>query len=129
MRDVGNRWHTGDTPITTKVVWDACKKAAQRAGLQKDVHPHTLRHITRNGMFDALLDLRLLQRGRWARTEVAGRLSGVAPRACHARTDHMRFGGFMFGSIHIEGVTYEHDMLIDRGDPKDQTALYRLIQA
>jgi integrase len=40
----GNRWHTGDIPITTKVVWDACKKAAQRAGLQKEVHPHTLRH-------------------------------------------------------------------------------------
>jgi integrase len=31
----GNRWHTGDIPITTKVVWDACKEAAQRAGLQK----------------------------------------------------------------------------------------------
>ena len=46
----GNRWHTGDTPITTKVVWDACKKAAQQAGLQKDVHPHrrvstTLRQV------------------------------------------------------------------------------------
>jgi integrase/recombinase XerD len=40
----GNRWHTGDTPIDTKVVWNACKKAAQRAGLQKGVHPHTLRH-------------------------------------------------------------------------------------
>jgi integrase len=40
----GNRWHTGDTPIDTKVVWNACRKAAKRAGLQKDVHPHTLRH-------------------------------------------------------------------------------------
>src|SRR6267143_826103 len=40
----GNRWHTGDTPIDTKVVWNACKEAAQRAGLQKGVHPHTLRH-------------------------------------------------------------------------------------
>src|SRR6266850_7182403 len=29
----GNRWHTGDTPIDTKVVWNACKEAAQRAGL------------------------------------------------------------------------------------------------
>src|SRR5450755_1916322 len=29
----GNRWHTSDTPITTKVVWNACKEAAQRAGL------------------------------------------------------------------------------------------------
>jgi integrase len=23
----GNRWHTGDTPIDTKVVWNACKEA------------------------------------------------------------------------------------------------------
>src|SRR5450432_3516128 len=39
-----NRWHTGVTPITTKVVWDACRQASQRAGIQKNVHPHTLRH-------------------------------------------------------------------------------------
>jgi hypothetical protein len=26
----GNRWHTSDTPIDTKVVWNACKEAAQR---------------------------------------------------------------------------------------------------
>jgi site-specific recombinase XerD len=45
----GNRWHTGDTPIDTKVVWYACKEAAQRAGLQKDVHPHTLRHTSTRG--------------------------------------------------------------------------------
>src|SRR6267143_1784223 len=31
----GNRWHTGDTPITTKVVWDACKKAAQQRASRK----------------------------------------------------------------------------------------------
>ena len=40
----GNRPHTGDTPIDTKVVWHACRGRAQRAGLQKDVYPHTLRH-------------------------------------------------------------------------------------
>jgi integrase/recombinase XerD len=33
-----------DRPIDTKTVWYACQKAAQRAGLHKDVHPHTLRH-------------------------------------------------------------------------------------
>ena len=42
----GNRWHTGDTPITTKVVWTACKKAAPQAGLQKHVPPHTLRYCS-----------------------------------------------------------------------------------
>jgi integrase/recombinase XerD len=40
----GNRWHTGDSPIDTKVVWNACQQAAQRAGIEKNVHPHTLRH-------------------------------------------------------------------------------------
>ena len=39
----GNRWHTANHPITTKVVWSACREAAERAGITKPVHPHTLR--------------------------------------------------------------------------------------
>ena len=35
-----------DRPIDTKTVWYACQKAAQHAGLQKRVHPHTLRHYS-----------------------------------------------------------------------------------
>jgi site-specific recombinase XerD len=57
----GNRWHTGDTPIDTKVVWNACKEAAQRAGLQKDVHPHTLRHCFATQLLEAGADLRTIQ--------------------------------------------------------------------
>src|SRR5258708_3623276 len=57
----GNRWHTGDIPITTKVVWNACKEAAQRAGLQKDVHPHTLRHCFATHLLEAGADLRMIQ--------------------------------------------------------------------
>src|SRR5205823_4802089 len=39
------RWHTDtEHPITTKVVWYACRQAAKRAGIQKQLHPHTLRH-------------------------------------------------------------------------------------
>ena len=38
----GGRWHTAKDPITTKVVWNACHEAAQHAGLQNRVHPHTL---------------------------------------------------------------------------------------
>jgi site-specific recombinase XerD len=33
-----------DAPITPKVVWDAVQYAKQRAGIQKRVTPHTLRH-------------------------------------------------------------------------------------
>jgi len=57
----GNRWHTGDTPIDTKVVWNACQEAAQRAGLQKDVHPHTLRHCFATHLLEAGADLRTIQ--------------------------------------------------------------------
>src|ERR1700723_2290275 len=57
----GNRWHTSDTPITTKVVWTACKKAAQQAGLQKHVHPHTLRHCFATHLLEAGADLRTIQ--------------------------------------------------------------------
>ena len=37
-----NRWHTADHLISPKVIWQACKEAAQRAGIRKEVHPHTL---------------------------------------------------------------------------------------
>jgi integrase/recombinase XerD len=57
----GNRWHTSDTPIDTKVVWNACQEAAQRAGLQKDVHPHTLRHCFATHLLEAGADLRTIQ--------------------------------------------------------------------
>jgi len=57
----GNRWHSGDTPITTKVVWNACKEAAQRASLQKDVHPHMLRHCFATHLLEDGADLRTIQ--------------------------------------------------------------------
>src|SRR4051812_13834536 len=39
----GNRWHTGDKPITTKVIWAACRQAATRAGLGNQIQ-HTATH-------------------------------------------------------------------------------------
>jgi integrase/recombinase XerD len=57
----GNRWHTGDTPIDTKVVWNACKEAAKRAGIKKDLHPHTLRHCFATHLLEAGADLRTIQ--------------------------------------------------------------------
>src|SRR5271169_3729234 len=33
-----------DKPITPKVLWEACREAAQRAGITKPVRPHLLRH-------------------------------------------------------------------------------------
>lgn len=33
-----------DKPITPKVLWEACREAAQAAGITKEVRPHLLRH-------------------------------------------------------------------------------------
>jgi integrase/recombinase XerD len=57
----GNRWHTAEHPIDTKVVWHACREAAIRAGLGTDVHPHTLRHCFATHLLEAGADLRTIQ--------------------------------------------------------------------
>jgi site-specific recombinase XerD len=40
----GGVWHTSNRHIDTKVILIAVREAAERAGLKKNVHPHTLRH-------------------------------------------------------------------------------------
>jgi site-specific recombinase XerD len=57
----GNREHTNDKPISTKVVWHACRNAAKRAGIQKQVHPHTLRHCFATHLLEQGADLRNIQ--------------------------------------------------------------------
>jgi len=57
----GNRWHSASQPIRTKVLWQACHYAAQRAGLKKSVHPHTLRHCFATHLHEAGTDLRTIQ--------------------------------------------------------------------
>jgi site-specific recombinase XerD len=57
----GNHDHCADQPIDTKTVWHACQQAAQRAGLQKAVHPHTLRHCFATHLLEAGADLRSIQ--------------------------------------------------------------------
>jgi integrase/recombinase XerD len=58
---LGNRNHRGDRPINMKTVWHACHQAAQRAGIQKRVYPHLLRHCFATHLFDAGTDLRTIQ--------------------------------------------------------------------
>jgi site-specific recombinase XerD len=57
----GGRWHTAPDPITPKAVWYACQRAAQRAGLQNRVHPHTLRHCFATHLLENGTDLRTIQ--------------------------------------------------------------------
>ena len=57
----GNHDHCADHPIDTKSVWHACQQAAKRAGIQKGVHPHTLRHCFATHLLENGADLRTIQ--------------------------------------------------------------------
>jgi integrase/recombinase XerD len=50
-----------DVPLTTKAVWHACRGAARRAGIQKRVAPHTLRHSYATHLLEAGADPRTIQ--------------------------------------------------------------------
>jgi integrase/recombinase XerD len=54
--------HRGlEQPISDKTVWNVCKEAAARAGIQKKIGPHTLRHSFATHHMEAGTDLRTIQ--------------------------------------------------------------------
>ena len=50
-----------DVPITPNIVWLACRQAAQAAGIDKPIHPHTLRHSCASHLLEVGTDLRTIQ--------------------------------------------------------------------
>src|SRR5580698_10050936 len=50
-----------DKPITAKMLWEACREAAQRAGITKSVRPHLLRHSYATHLLEGGADLPTVQ--------------------------------------------------------------------
>ena len=55
-----NIWRV-DQPMTAKVLWMACREAAQRAGINKRVYPHLLRHSFATHLLEQGADLPTVQ--------------------------------------------------------------------
>jgi integrase/recombinase XerD len=55
-----NNWRA-DKPITPKVLWEACREAAQTAGITKNVRPHLLRHSFATHLLEGGADLPTVQ--------------------------------------------------------------------
>jgi integrase/recombinase XerD len=55
-----NGWRA-DKPITPKVLWEACREAAQRAGITKAVRPHLIRHSFATHLVEEGADLPTVQ--------------------------------------------------------------------
>jgi len=71
----GGRWHTADYPISDKVVWHACRESSKRAGVNKPLHPHTLRHYATSRT--------MLPRGTGSGSELARRAFAALAHLYH----------------------------------------------
>jgi len=98
-----SRHPNGDGPIRAKSVFDAVQQAAKRAGLDKRVHPHTLRHCFATHLLESGADLHTIQL-----------LLGHADLKTTSRYLHL-------SERHLKATASPLDslMLAPRRDPKD----------
>jgi site-specific recombinase XerD len=92
-----------DVPITSNIVWLACRDAAKAAGITKRLSPHTLRHSYASHLLEAGADLRTIQvllgHSRLEHTLVYLHLSPKHLRAITNPLDSLELSGLDRSSI------------------------------
>src|SRR5206468_1148193 len=112
-----NGWRA-DKPITPKVIWEAVQHAARKAGIQKHVTPHTLRHCFATHMLEEGADLRTIQVLMGHKDiEATTRYLHVSPSVCSQ--PRIRWDGFPSPAPHAssarESCTSQNDSAHRRG--------------
>jgi hypothetical protein len=91
--------------------WYKYRRSEERAGHARVFDPSNLFRSGRGLRGLAVFAIIGLRPERFLLNIVMARLTGIMSAEAH-----MRFEAFSFGSIRIDGVTYDHDVLIDRGE-------------
>ena len=69
-----------DKPITPKMLWEACREAAQRAGITKAVRPHLLRNASAYyTTFQSVFILKIIGARQAQLAAVGGRYGQLEP--------------------------------------------------
>lgn len=62
LKDYQGRYlFSGSRPLSSRNVQKIIKRAAEKAGIKKNIHPHTLRHSFATHLLDAGIDIRKIQ--------------------------------------------------------------------
>ena len=95
-----------DKPITPKVPWLACREAAERAGIDKPVRPHLLRHSFATHLLEQGADLPTLQ-ALLGHAELKATSIYLHLSERHLNQD-FRFGSFDGTSLHPHPAKRNH---------------------
>lgn len=88
-----------EVPMKSKNVWDAVHIAAERAGLGKRVHPHTLRHCFATHLLEDGADLRTIQL-------LLGHADlKTTSRYLHLSERHLKAAASPLDSLHLAAAT------------------------
>ena len=105
------------TKLTTARIWQIVKKHAQRAGLEKNVYPHLLRHSFATHLLGNGADLRIIQEmlghADISTTQVYTHSISNGSRPCTGNSIHARSNEPFSGFVMSPGISIDRPLVIE----------------